>query len=133
MHQNNIIRRCGNRGQSVGHRLLPVLAAFHQTNFLLQDVLRFFFQTRAEAFDLIRSQCDADLRHVRTGGKLAQRMNQNRRTGEFSELLGRRRLLALGARSRGHSRAQARSRNNDDYLHGGLQVYEGGCAGFKWI
>ena len=121
MHQNNILRRRGNRRHRMSHRLLPVLAAFHELNFLLRNVLGFFFQTCAEALDFIRSQRNANLCHFRAGRKLAQGVNQNRRTREFRELFGSGRLLALDARSRSHTRAQARSRNNDDDLHRGCK------------
>src|SRR5271155_3052308 len=109
--------------------MLAMLSAFDQMNLHLWNVREIFFQAGSEALDLIPAQRNVNLRHLRTSHKLSQRMNEDRHASKLSELLGRCGLLAFAAGIRDHTRPQTCSRNDHNYLHSGLQVYEGeGCS-----
>ena len=111
--------------------MLPVVSAFHQMNLLLHNIFRLFFQAPLESFDLIRTQRNVHLGNLRACHKLAQSVDEDRCSAKLSKLLGRGGPLTPGTRSRRHSRPQARSRNDYDHLHSGLQVYEGGTLSSK--
>jgi len=98
-----------------------VLPTHHEFHFLFQDVAGFIRKTGVESRNFVFPQRNPDFADRVDGGKLAQGVNQNRCSAEFSELLGWRFLLTFGADwHRSHARTQTGSRNYDNHLHRGL-------------
>ncbi len=123
VHQHNIVGRGGDRVERVLDRLLAVLAADDQFNFLFQDIVCFFAQALAESFNLVFAQRDPDFADRIDRGELAQRVNEDGRASQVGELLRGMRLLRLRVHGAGHgrhARPQARSRNNHNHLHSGV-------------
>src|SRR5580704_4267617 len=125
MHQHDVVIAGRDRTYCVCDRMLAMLSAFDQMNLPLRNVRKIFHQAGSESLNLIPAQRNKNLRHFRTGHKLSQSMNEDRHASKLSELLGRRGLLAFAAGIRDHTRPQTCSRNDHNYLHSGLQVYEG--------
>ena len=99
-----------------------MLATLHQFNLLLRKFL-VGLQAGAKPRDLVGSQGHIDFPDLRTGGELAQRVNEDRRAPNLRELFGRRWLLAFRIGGGGHACTQPGRRNDHYDLHRGLQVY----------
>ena len=109
----------GLRGcERAGDRILAMLAAFDDLQRLVQDFRVLLLKLRAKACNLVLAQGDDDLVNLRTGGKDAQGMNEDRNAAEMLELLGG----SFRGRRRRHARAQSGCGDNDKYLHSGRSV-----------
>src|SRR5205807_3287936 len=97
-------------GQSIGHRFLPVLSAFH--NLYLGGKF-FLFQLTVELLHLTLAEGHNDLADLLVADEYAQGMNDNGRSTDLKELLGRHTLFA-GAR---HAGAKSSGWNDHDNLH----------------
>jgi len=105
MHQHNVVFGGRKRGQSIGHRVLAFVAAFHYMDLFGESVLG---HLGLNALHLRGANRNINRRYTGGGGKGAQRMNQDRRTVKGKK------LLRLGA---GHTRAEASGGKYRKYLH----------------
>ena len=103
--QDNVVRLCGQGGESVGDGFLAGVAACDDTDAVGKAV---FGDLRLNAVDLSGSNGDVDRGDALDGGEGAEGVDEDGYAVERQKLLGLR---------AGHARAESGSGKNYEYLH----------------
>ncbi len=119
--EDDVVRLGGERGERMGHRLLPVVAAFHDLDAVGEPVVG---HLGLHAFHLRLPNCHVDCADPPDLGKGAQGVNQDRNPIEGKELFGLR---------AGHPCSQTRRGENRKDLHNwwSIQHGEGGLWRYR--